>query len=155
MGSRGREVDVGSGQFYCPSCGIERPYKHKRIGRYFTLYFIPVFQIEKLGEYVECQACHKVYPVEVLKRKAPANPLRILTDVEKDLQSGMAVQKVQAKLMNTGLRPDMAQKIIDTVVGERRRRCSNCGAEYLDTVQFCGACGHALAERMLPARLSE
>ena len=155
MGSRGREIEAGSGQFYCPACGVERKYKHKRIGRYFTLYFIPVFQIEKLGEYVECQACHKVYPVEVLKLKPPANPQRILTDVEKDLQSGMAVQQVLAKLMNTGLRQDMAQKVIDTVVGERRKKCNNCGAEYLDTVQFCGACGHALSDRLLPAQRSQ
>ena len=155
MGSRGREVKVGSGQFYCPSCGLERPYVHKRIGRYFTLYFIPVFQIEKLGEYVECQACQKVYPIEVLKLKPPANPGRILADVQKDLESGMAVRQIQAKLMNTGLRPEMAQRIIDTVLGDRRKKCSNCGAEYIDTIQFCGACGQSLSQILLPARLRD
>jgi transcription elongation factor Elf1 len=65
-GSRGREKVISSGQFYCPKCNIMRPYKLKSVGRYFTLYFIPLFQTKKMGEYVECQFCHQAFKSEIL-----------------------------------------------------------------------------------------
>ena len=146
LGSRSREVEVGSGSFHCPVCGVQRAYEHRRIGRYFTVYFIPIFQIEKLAEYVECQVCHHVFPPEVLHHKPPPDPRRILAEVRKDLESGMAVQKVQVKLMNTGLREDVARKVIELAAGPGRMVCCRCGAEYADTARFCVQCGLPLQQ---------
>ncbi len=147
MGSRGREVEVGAGTFHCPVCGTQRPYKHRRLGRYFTLYFIPIFQIEKLAEYVECQACHHVFPPEVLRGR-PGGPLpdprRILAEVGRDLETGMTIQQVQAKLMNTGLRQDVAQKVIELAAGHERRVCPRCGSLYAESARFCVKCGSPL-----------
>jgi hypothetical protein len=65
-GHRNREIQVASGQFHCPKCDAQRPYVHKRIARYFTLFFIPLFKFRTLGEYVECQVCRRAFKPAVL-----------------------------------------------------------------------------------------
>lgn len=52
LGSRERDKLVGTGQFQCPHCGTLRPYEHHRIDNYFALYFIPLFKVSTLAEYV-------------------------------------------------------------------------------------------------------
>ena len=145
LGSRGREVSAGTGEFYCPACGDMRPYKRKRIGRYFTVYFIPVFQIEKLAEWLQCEVCQKVFPIEVLQHAPPPNPQRILEEVKKDLTAGMSVQQTQIKLRNSGLRPDLMYKVIEVVIGDQRVTCPNCKYEFLAGATFCGNCGTKLS----------
>lgn len=144
LGSRGREVNAGTGEFYCPACGDMRPYHRKRIGRYFTVYFVPVFQIEKLAEWLQCEVCQGVFPIEVLQRKPPPNPQHILDEVRKDLTAGMSVQQIQIKLRNSGLRPDLMHKVIDIIIADHRLTCPKCKFEYLDSATFCGNCGTKL-----------
>src|SRR6185436_3160723 len=60
-GYKNREVEQSSGSFYCSTCGVRRLYKHKKVVRYFTLFFIPLFPLGKLSEYVECQVCRRTY----------------------------------------------------------------------------------------------
>jgi hypothetical protein len=66
FGSRNRIKEVARGVFLCPFCRSRQPYVLKRAGQYFTLYFIPLFQIKNLGEFVECQNCAKTFNPEVL-----------------------------------------------------------------------------------------
>ena len=42
------------------------PYRHKRVRRFFTLYFIPMIPLDLHGEYVECQRCRGTYLLDVL-----------------------------------------------------------------------------------------
>lgn len=65
-GYRNREIEQGTGNFYCPKCETQRQYKHKKIVRYFTLFFIPLFPLGKLSEYVECGVCGRTYKPEIL-----------------------------------------------------------------------------------------
>jgi len=65
-GYRNRESDVATGEFYCSRCQTRRAFKHKRMDRYFTLFFIPLFRLGRLGEYVECQTCFTTYKPDVL-----------------------------------------------------------------------------------------
>jgi hypothetical protein len=65
-GHKSREIDIASGQFNCPKCDAQRPYVHKRVARYFTLFFIPLFKTKTLGEYVECQVCRRAFKPEIL-----------------------------------------------------------------------------------------
>lgn len=65
-GHKSREVEVASGQFHCPKCDDQRPYIHKQVAQYFTLFFIPLFKIKTLGEYVECQVCRRAFKPESL-----------------------------------------------------------------------------------------
>ncbi len=65
-GSRKRETETATGEFYCPRCQAQRAFKQKRVDRYFTLFFIPLFRVGQLGEYVECQTCFTTFKTEVL-----------------------------------------------------------------------------------------
>ena len=75
-GHRQREVDVATGEFYCPRCQARRTFKQKRIERYFTLFFIPLFRIARLGEYVECQTCFTTFKTDVLDSSAAEQAVR-------------------------------------------------------------------------------
>jgi hypothetical protein len=66
FGWKAREKVIASGEFHCPMCHCLQPYQHLRVSQYFTLYFIPVFPMEKLGEYVKCQHCQGAFKPEVL-----------------------------------------------------------------------------------------
>lgn len=57
---------LGEGTFHCPRCGGDRHYKHKAGRRWFTLFFIPVIPLDKVGEIVRCETCHSRYDPEVL-----------------------------------------------------------------------------------------
>ncbi len=66
-GHRSRLNVVLEGEFTCPHCQTRRPYLHKRLDRYLTLFFISTIRLGKLEEYVECQTCGNRYFVDILK----------------------------------------------------------------------------------------
>ena len=66
FGTRGVTYSSGSGTFYCPSCARSNPYQHKRVRRFFTLFFIPIIPLNLLGEYIECQSCRGTFKLQVL-----------------------------------------------------------------------------------------
>lgn len=66
FGTRGVTYSVTTGEFWCPSCGVKRRFDHKRVRRFFTLYFIPIIPLDTLGEYVECDHCKDTFNPEVL-----------------------------------------------------------------------------------------
>ncbi len=65
-GTRGVKSTKASGDFFCPSCNSEQHYNHKRVRRFFTLYFIPLIPLNELGDYVECTRCKQTYNEKVL-----------------------------------------------------------------------------------------
>ncbi|MCR9982905.1 zinc ribbon domain-containing protein [Vibrio alginolyticus] len=65
-GSKGREIVEEEGSFFCPECQKETNYCLKRVGKYFTLYFIPLFQTKELGKFVECSQCLTQFKPEIL-----------------------------------------------------------------------------------------
>lgn len=65
-GSRGMTSTIGNGQFACPRCSMMRHYNHRQVRLFFTLYFIPLIPLWRLGEYIECGSCGGTYGVEVL-----------------------------------------------------------------------------------------
>lgn len=66
FGTRGITTTPKRGDFYCPLCQIEKPFMHKRVRKFFTLYFIPVIPLNKLGEYIECRSCKGTFAEAVL-----------------------------------------------------------------------------------------
>lgn len=66
-GSKGRVKTIGHGTFNCPNCRGQRQYEHKKIQRWFTLYFIPLFPTSTLGESITCSACNQSYVPAVLQ----------------------------------------------------------------------------------------
>ena len=67
FGTRGRTSAAEQGEFYCPDCRARHPYTLQQVKRWFTLFFIPVIPMDKLGEYVECNTCKATYNERVLQ----------------------------------------------------------------------------------------
>jgi uncharacterized tellurite resistance protein B-like protein len=67
FGTRGITLTGDSGDFYCPNCADERPYRRRKVRKFFTLYFIPLLPLNLLGEYIECQRCKNTYNEQVLE----------------------------------------------------------------------------------------
>ena len=114
-GSRSREKEISSGQFYCPNCDTLRPYKFKRVGKYFTLYFIPLFETQKLGEYVECQYCHQTFEPKVLNYKPPSQAERLLVALRVELESGLPLHMARQKLTDLGVDAETAYDLNDSL----------------------------------------
>jgi hypothetical protein len=66
FGWRGRAGVIARGVFACPHCGADRQYLHKRMRRWFTLFFIPVIPLNALGEFVQCESCKQSFKTMVL-----------------------------------------------------------------------------------------
>ncbi len=57
---------VGEGTFHCRKCGGDRQYRHRAGRRFFTLFFIPIIPLNKVGEHVQCTTCRTRYVMDVL-----------------------------------------------------------------------------------------
>lgn len=73
FGTRGITTTPQQGDFNCPSCSSVENYWLKRVRRFFTLYFIPLIPLDKLGEYVECSSCKDTYKPDILEYDPAAN----------------------------------------------------------------------------------
>jgi hypothetical protein len=68
FGTKGVTSSTGGGTFDCPGCGPGKPYEHKKVRRFFTLYYIPLIPLETKGEFIECGSCRQTWKPEVLAR---------------------------------------------------------------------------------------
>ncbi len=57
---------TGQGVFHCQRCGGDRQYRRRSGRRFFTLFFIPIIPLNKVGEHVQCDTCKTRYHVDVL-----------------------------------------------------------------------------------------
>lgn len=73
FGTRGITTTPEKGGFHCPSCNATQKYGLKRVRRFFTLYFIPLIPLNKLGEYIECVTCKDTYKPVVLDHDPAAD----------------------------------------------------------------------------------
>jgi predicted RNA-binding Zn-ribbon protein involved in translation (DUF1610 family) len=143
-GTRGRQIELSVGQFHCPKCDTTRQYKRKRVAQYFTLFFIPLFQIKNLGEFIECQSCHQSYKPEVLTYKPPSPAERLLVTIRKELETGTPIHMVQQKLIANGADQESAKKLTDIATAGVQVKCPKCGFSYLGTIKLCTNCGSSL-----------
>ncbi len=58
FGTTTKESTVAEGAFACPRCQTPQNYRQVALSRWFTLYFLPVIPLGRLGEQVECQGCY-------------------------------------------------------------------------------------------------
>jgi hypothetical protein len=149
FGTKPRMKTIGSGTFYCPRCQTNRQYELKQGKNYFTLYFVPIFPMGDLGEFVECQTCHMTFKSEVLKLKAPtpkADLASMLNTVKSNLEDGQSVEYVLRDLVSAGLERDIALNVVKSAIGDQRRQCPNCGLSYAANVTTCSECNTPLSE---------
>ena len=93
FGTRGITTTPGSGNFNCPSCNTVQNYHLKRVRRFFTLYFIPVIPLDKLGEYVECSVCKDTYEPNILEYDPAADTASV------EAQYHLAMKKVMIHML--------------------------------------------------------
>ena len=89
FGTRGVKSTIKQGQFLCPQCAAEKPYKHKKVRRWFTLYFIPVIPLDSQGEFVECQTCKGTFVPRVLDYKPDNSREQFQSEYEKAMRHSM------------------------------------------------------------------
>lgn len=82
FGTRGVNSTMEQGHFNCPQCEAQKPYKHKKVTRFFTLYFIPLIPLGKIGEFVECQQCRGTFIPNVLKYQKDSSADAFLSQYE-------------------------------------------------------------------------
>lgn len=93
FGTRGVTYTIAQGRFRCPSCASERSFDHKRVRRFFTLYFIPLIPLDTLGEYVECEHCRDTFDPRVLTIDPEKNENELVAEV------APAVKRVMVMVM--------------------------------------------------------
>ena len=65
-GTKGKNVHIEDGEFFCPRCNTEQEYRHFAVKNYFTLYFIPIFPIGSGSNYIECCGCSQTWSPDIL-----------------------------------------------------------------------------------------
>jgi zinc-ribbon family len=144
-GSKGRQMKLGSGEFNCPRCGQKRSYHHMRSTLYFTLYFIPLFRMRNLGEYIECQTCKQGFQMEILQYEPPTRAQLLTAQTREDLEAGLPIHMAKKKLLSGGMSENEATTVIRAASrGGLTKKCQGCGFEYISTVTSCANCGGRL-----------
>jgi len=91
FGTRGVKSTMEKGEFDCPQCEANRAYKHKKVTRFFTLYFIPIIPLGRLGDFVECQTCKGTFISKVLEYNESPGADAFLAEYEKAMKHSMVL----------------------------------------------------------------
>lgn len=91
FGTRSVKFTKEEGQFHCPQCACKTKYKHKSARRFFTLYFIPLIPLDKLGEYVECRSCRGTFIPRVLEYQQDQGSDQFLSEYEKAIKHAVVL----------------------------------------------------------------
>jgi hypothetical protein len=145
-GSKGKTKVIGRGQFFCPRCQRLRPYEHKQVGKYFTLYFIPLFQTSNLGEYIECKVCFTPFEKSVLDYDPGLQKEMqdFLVKIQEQLDSGLPVHIIYEGLIKEGASEDVANNVIAIATKGKFKVCNECKLIYSAALSFCSNCGKKL-----------
>ena len=96
--------------FYCPKCNNVRPYRVKRASIDFTFYFIPIFEIVDLKEFVVCLLCKNGFDPEVLH---PHNQTIFrLSGVARRVLIHYGPDELKKQLLRDGLKEPLINRLI-------------------------------------------
>ncbi|MCC6904501.1 MAG: zinc ribbon domain-containing protein [Anaerolineae bacterium] len=152
FGTKVRGRKTGEGDFYCPRCQATRRYHYKEARQFFTLYFIPVIPLRRMGEYVECQTCKTAFePQARLQRTRPApapslpdDLVMMINSAKTRLERGYPVEYMVRDLTAAGLERSAAHGVVAGAIGAGRKVCKACGLTYALSVYTCSECGKPL-----------
>ena len=91
FGTRGVKSTIKEGNFNCPQCEDTKPFRHRKVTNFFTLYFIPLIPLGSAGEYVECRHCKGTFIPRVLNYKKEATQDQFLSQYEKAMKHCMVL----------------------------------------------------------------
>ena len=60
---------LGAGTFSCPACDASRTCEQVAARRWFTLFFIPLVPLQRLGSFVRCSTCASTFDPAVLEQR--------------------------------------------------------------------------------------
>lgn len=143
-GSRGRTTTVAVGQFYCPQCRSSRGYQQKRLSKYFTLYFIPLFPTQKIAEYIECDICHTSFKMEILQLAGQARIQEFVESVAAQLKAGQSTQAMVSGLLGAGFSQEDAAQVVYSAANGQLVTCNECHFLYSNALSYCPNCGGKL-----------
>jgi hypothetical protein len=151
FGTRVRHKTIGEGEFFCPKCQATSRYIHKQAIRSFTLYFIPLFPIQRLGEFIECQGCGITFKPEIrhmrgmpARRTTGENLGKLMSTMKSRLDGGYPIEYMIRDLTAAGLDLGVARGAVDGAIGPERKTCDKCGLAYSSQASNCTGCGGPL-----------
>ena len=148
-GTKGKIRTIGTGSFYCPRCKTNRSYKHQKISKYFSLYFIPIFPIQNLGEYIECQFCFTPFETSILEINSQESQSEInqfIENLKSKLDEGFPLELLYAFILNDGGSEEVAKTVIAIVSEGKIKNCDRCDLSYIYSLNYCHECGNPLSE---------
>lgn len=80
FGTTGIQTVESRGSFHCPACGPRAFYQRKSVRRFFTLFFVPLIPLNRMGTFIVCDRCGGNFKPEVLEwggvvpRLSPGGP---------------------------------------------------------------------------------
>ena len=101
---------IAQGTFHCRRCGGDRPYRHRVGRRWFTLFFIPVIPLNRVGEHVQCTTCRTRYVTDVLGLPTTAQ-------MQAALPAGMRAAASAMLRSGDPASPAARQRAIEAVIG--------------------------------------
>jgi zinc-ribbon family len=101
---------IGQGVFHCPQCGGDRQYRLRSGRRFFTIFFVPLIPLTKVGEHVQCMTCRTRFSTHVLNLPTAAQ-------MSAALPTGM--RSAAVAMLKAGTVPGAAalQQAIDAIRG--------------------------------------
>ncbi len=118
FGTRGRSHTIGSGQFYCPREGGDRSYEHKEARRYFTLFFLPIIPLDRLGDYIECTSCKSTYYTNVLEAPTGATIQDVMTQAIRHVAVALTVADGHVDAAERRVATDVVRQFANVEYGE-------------------------------------
>ena len=91
FGTRGVKSTIKQGNFNCPQCESTQDFRHRKVTKFFTLYFIPLIPLGSAGEYVECRNCKGTFIPRVLDYEKKPSADAFLSEYEKAMKHCMVM----------------------------------------------------------------
>ncbi len=101
---------IAQGTFHCRRCGGDRQYRRRAGRRWFTLFFIPVIPLNKVGEHVQCTTCRTRYVPDVLGLPTTAQ-------MQAALPAGMRAAASAMLRSGDPSSPAARQRAIEAIIG--------------------------------------
>ena len=96
---------IAEGTFHCPDEEADKPYRLRVAQRFFTLFFLPLIPLRKMGQAVECQSCKHRFEPSVLTR--PTTP-----QMSDKLYEAVRCAVVSVLELDGGLDPNVRQEAL-------------------------------------------
>lgn len=111
-GLRWRDKKLSRGTFFCPHCNANRPYKLKRPGYYFSLFFLPLIRVRKRSPFVECQVCTSRFAPNILNSESQGT-LQLVASTRHALLHGTSPSEARSHLIAQGIDGYTADRLIE------------------------------------------